>query len=295
MITSFTRARSFSIALGSSGSVSGSAGCACNEYFQGNYNTYYVTTYHDSNDLRYITGIFVDSELTQEAPSYFYYATALTEEQFSGGGSQYWSVLWAGPAAGEPFSFNITISEVLHHLQREPHGVYRDSAGNGNCSNLTWTTIYTVPGETFENADFISLDPFNCSFPSWGTVYVHPIHNNGDNKLRRIYYNYLYDSGSWSPGTLVWYTGKFGVSANSAVCNPTTVAIRHYCQSVSGGSTFVNFAHPIMSHQYYSNIESYDFAPSGYYRSSSDPTSAKYWNGTTGQWTSQEITIGFCM
>ena len=249
--------------------------------------TLYVTSYHQDNDIRYITGIFdnISSSGIPYNPSPAgYYAAKLTSSQANGnygggqiasGSSQYHYVWWTG---SQIYSLsNLTGPGITVQATQHPaHGLLRTSSSStSNCTagtGVVYVKIYYPVGDTFATTTAIFWDPFECKYADPG------YHSDPVTKERRYWYstNYFY-TGSLSNTSYIWNQMQLDHSSSGvgAVCNNNEVDVYQLCNSGNWATDL-----PIL------NASASAFAPTGYYaqQNASSGDVAYYWNGTTGWW-----------
>lgn len=301
MITSYQNYKSDRIFLGYS---SQSGPCACKDIWyivpgnsentEGQY--YYIDSQPVENDIRYVTSLYSNAQMTQPAPV-GYYAQLIP---VTVSGSQYWWVYWNGTS----------ISQVTQADEGNLHGLFKYISGitTTTCS-IGHRGVYFPSGQTFATTTSIYTDPFGCNIADSG-YWFSPI---GSGPLSgatagRTLKRYMYPAGNMYTGTLSpwqintgqWVYGNvegtdttyfvpeggaisvnYGVDPIDSVCTPNAMDV---WQSCAFGSFTIN--KPMLTFTQSSTEVVYSYAPTGYYHApvNAQDFSTYYWNGEAGVW-----------
>lgn len=261
--------------------------CACaalwdplqqTQYWGGEVETLYMTTSSGTADIRYATGIFTTAALNVPAAS-LYYAQELTEEQFTGSGSQFHTAYWD---SGDEEITQVT--QATQATEQESFMLYLPGDTSLNTCSITEVHYYMGPTyNDFPNATYLGEDPFGCkAAPSYW--YIHP-----GTRVRRYWYgalNMFYNQPAWNPVLNIETVGWNANSASQAVCYPTYRAIAQTC--VTDTSTIIDFNRPLLT--FNQNFDITTYAINGWYAVGN---TAYYWDFDTG-WGDQ-TTVQNCM
>ena len=239
------------------------------------YQTYYITTQHEDNDIRFATGFYHDIDLvTPVAQGYF--SQIITSAQETAhpfddpNGSSYHSIFWNGHV----------VDPVIQATIMQEIGLLRTtSSWDSTCTGVLGKYWIPVSESWSGTVSDIWTDPFGCQWTS-AARYI-----QGPSSIRKRWYTNLTSYGfsqaqnPWMPNTLPgMVTIKYhATSAVGAVCGTATINIRIHCSTNSNGTPIIDFSEPI------EDINFDQPAPTGWYRQTGSV--AKYWNGAVGLWT----------
>ena len=299
MITSYQTYRSERIWLGHS-TVTGP--CACREIWRqinlqlnyenfqptsGNTQYYYIDSQENvGNDIRYVTILYSNAQLTQLAPAGYY--AQIIPEQVSG--SQYWWVFWNGTS----------ISQLTQVVEGDLHSIYHRTGIDDYTTtcNIQHHPVYFPSGQTFATATTMHEDPFGCGLLSDLNGYCFNTIGSGSTTLVRYWYgNFLaINFSGWQISTGYDYSnpGVGGISVNystsavDSVCTPNNDFPQLVWQSCPDTLGTLQFDRPII----YPTINistaelTWSYAPSGYYHAPVNAADLQthYWNGESGVW-----------